>query len=524
MKRLLLLGFCLLLVAPASARAGVYEVQACGNAESMSAFSPSTQLPPGLTVGIECPTVAGRKLSGLSVASTASNAVRGAGASWTITAPLGTSLRRLDVERAFQKWDPDWRTAVRTAEQDVLETCEIGGAQVSCGAGVEAGARAATYSGLRTRSISFQVECLALHECAGWTSPVQAWMAVYGATALVDDPAPPVVAPLSVGAGWRREVEPVVIAATDASGVKRLSLRAGGTTFFDRQASCDYTQMQPCPGSARETVAVDTAQLADGAYELRAVATDAADQAGEATSLLKVDRHAPEAPQGLAIARNPNGTMALTWTNPDQGTAAPIAAALYEVCNANGGNCSPGAASGDGIARLEAIGVPTGLHVVRVWLQDQAGNSDPTRAASVTIDPSAVGTTRGSDQRPPALDGGPAPPALRVKAARRRGSMLTVSGTIEKAATARLTVIVSRGRTGAALARARTNPTHGRWSARLKLPPTSRRMSAFYVTVVYAGQKAFSASTVQRRLTKKRKVPRRHRVVDEFDIERPRRG
>ena len=64
---------------------------------------------------------------------------------------------------------------------------------------------------------------------------------------------------------------------------------------------------------------VDTARLEDGTYELNAVATDAADQAGTATTVLKVDRHAPAMPENLAVERNPDGTMTFVWTNPAQG-------------------------------------------------------------------------------------------------------------------------------------------------------------------------------------------------------------
>ena len=85
---------------------------------------------------------------------------------------------------------------------------------------------------------------------------------------------------------------------------------------------------------------VDTSRLEDGTYELKAVATDAADQAGTATSVLKVDRHAPAMPENLAVERNPDGTMAFVWANPAQGTAAPVDSAHFEVCDAAGAVCS----------------------------------------------------------------------------------------------------------------------------------------------------------------------------------------
>ena len=288
-------------------------------------------------------------MTGLVVSSTGSNAQRGAAAAWTITAPLGTSLRRIDVQRAFQKWDKDWSVEVRTAEGAVLDTCAIGGAQVSCAKGLDPGTQAAAYTDLGTRSVSFGLTCLAAHE---W--PASRTRSRRGSPSIAPSSTSTIRRPrLSSRSAERssRQVGTVVprkvdIAASDVSGIKRLRLLAGETTLYDRLQGCDMSRMQPCPASKRETVTVDTSGLPDGTHELKAVATDAADQPGIATAVLKIDRHAPEKPTDLAVDRNPDGTLALMWTNPDQGTAAPIVGARYEVCDAAGGNCVAGESVG----------------------------------------------------------------------------------------------------------------------------------------------------------------------------------
>jgi hypothetical protein len=462
-------------------------------------------------------------MTGLVVASTASNAQSGAAAAWTITAPAGITIRRLDVQRAFQKWDRDWNVAVSTAEGATLDTCQIGGAQVSCSKGLDAGTQTAVYAELGTRSVSFGVQCLATHDCSGGTTPIQAWIAVYSAIVSVEDPAPPAIEPLSgalIAPGWHEGTERIDLAASDASGIKRLSLTAGDTTLYDQPQSCDFSRMQPCPASKRETLNVDTSRLPDGTHQLKAVATDAADQPAIATAVLKVDRHAPEKPTGLAVERNPDGTLALVWTNPDQGTAAPITGARYEVCDAAGSNCVAGELMGGrDIARVGSLAIPAGEHLVRVWLQDEAGHADPASAASLAVDPATISARRVVDTGPPVLlPDGPAPSSrLRITKARRTGTTLTLSGTIARAATATITAGVARTKTGKPVRQARTKARRGKWTLRIKLTPALRKTGTMYLSVRFAGQQSFRKTTLLRRLSKK--PPRRGSTATEFSLE-----
>ena len=199
------------------------------------------------------------------------------------------------------------------------------------------------------------------------------------------------------------------------------------------------------------------------------------------------------------MLRNADGTLAFVWANPDQGTAAPVAAAHYEVCDALGAACAETVVAGGAIARVNSVAIPAGAHLVRVWLQDEAGNADRANAATLTVDPSSVSAPRAINLNPPVLAAGAAP-GFRVTGARRSGSTLTLSGTIARAATARISAKVAHGR---ASATARTNPRRGRWTIKVKLTSTLRRATTFSVTLTYAGQAAFRKSTLRRRLTKK---------------------
>ena len=70
------------------------------------------------------------------------------------------------------------------------------------------------YTGSATRVVTFAIECDTEPvgaTCPGRSTP-QAWVAIYSSVALVDDPAPPVVEPLSgalVSPGWHEGVEQV---------------------------------------------------------------------------------------------------------------------------------------------------------------------------------------------------------------------------------------------------------------------------------------------------------------------------
>ena len=175
------------------------------------------------------------------------------------------------------------------------------------------------------------------------------------------------------------------------------------------------------------------------------------------------------------------------------------------MCEAASSNCAAEvlAATRD-VASLASLAVPGGEHIVKVWLQDEAGNADPANVATLTFDPSRM-TSRTVNTNPPVLTAGPAPsPRLRITRARRSGSTLTVSGTIARAASARIEAQVSRSRTGKpVLAKARVKPKRGKWTARVKLPRSLRNGRAMYLAVKYAGQSEYRATTLRRRLTEK---------------------
>ena len=513
-----------LALAETNAIATVYEVHSCGTTAS-DAFTWTNSQSGTFNAATQCPRLSSEPLSGIfATPRTGTATPDGESAAWRIAAPAGLMLTRLDVQRYLGTRRASWKVHVRTGEGVLLEECKLDG-EAECSRGDPTGDTATSYSGFATRSVTFAIECdtdPVGATCSGRSTP-QAWIAIYSSVALVDDPAVPVVEPLAgalLGPGWHNEAGRVAMAASDVSGIKRLRLLAGDTVLYDQMQSCDFSRMQPCPTSKRESVTLETSALSDGTHELKAVATDAADQPATATAVLRIDRHAPEPPTGLIVERNPDGTFALTWTNPDQGTAAPITGARYEVCDSAGSNCvAGGLVTGRAITRIGSVALPAGENVVKVWLQDEAGNVDPATAAVLAVDPASISARRVVDTNPPVLlPDGPAPsPRLRVTRARRTGATLTVSGTVTRGATATIAAEVARTKTGKAVVKARTKPRRGKWSLRIRLTPALRKTSAMYLSVTYAGQQSFRKTTLHRRLSKK--PPRRGSTATEFSVE-----
>jgi hypothetical protein len=489
-----------------SARAGVYEVRSCG-ANSVSAFVLANESPESISASTRCPQNGAQLLSGIFAGVANSGfTLAGSGAEWTIAAPTGLELRRLDLKRSLGRLSSSWLVSASTPAR-ALEACNASD-PATCRYG-PAGGEATSYVDLNAPSVTFRIECQPPDSsgdlaCVGRPS-TQAWVAIYSSVALVGDPNPPTVAALSgtlVSPGWQSGAETVDLQASDASGVKSMTLFAGDTKLFERQQSCDYARMQPCPASQHDSPSVDTAKLAEGTYQLRAVATDAADQPGTATGVLKVDATAPAAPTGLVLSRNPDGTYGLTWTNPDQGTAAPIAAARVQVCV--GATCGESKVfTGSDIERITSLALPAGEQTVKVWLQDEAGNADAGNAATLTVDPATIEAPNVLQTRPPVLQSGSvAPPKFRVTKARSSGSTLTLSGTIAKGARASITGKLSKAQGAATLASAKAKPKNGKWSLKLKLSSSLRGANTFYVSVSFAGESAFGKSTLRRRLAK----------------------
>jgi hypothetical protein len=208
---------------------------------------------------------------------------------------------------------------------------------------------------------------------------------VYRADVVINDNTRPSVSPSgSLWTGsWISGAKTVTLNAGDgADGIQRNDLNIDGQTVASQGHGCDYTYVTPCPTSTGDAFTYDTHQLSDGSHAVQAATYDAAWLGSAANGTINVDNHAPDmSSTPVTVAQGTDWTPAngfdLSWTNPD-GQAAPIVKAHYSVCQAGSSTtCSvtDGEVAGADAHSISDISLPDpGNYVVRVWLEDAAGN------------------------------------------------------------------------------------------------------------------------------------------------------
>jgi hypothetical protein len=202
--------------------------------------------------------------------------------------------------------------------------------------------------------------------------------------------------------GWRRGSQFVSFAGYDAgSGV-----RFGETTIDGgRVGLADYpcavaaiggelmaTMMRPCLTDVSGTLTIDTARFSDGPHTLGHCTYDFAGVSACAPArAVYIDNNAPTAPVGLLVGggegwRRTND-FALSWTDPDQGAARPIAGAYLRIRGPGGyDSLYRNYVAGAGVAKVDGVQVPgEGEWEVWVWLRDAAANEDPTHLAGAYL-------------------------------------------------------------------------------------------------------------------------------------------
>ncbi|MCB0860788.1 MAG: hypothetical protein KDB54_09070 [Solirubrobacterales bacterium] len=201
------------------------------------------------------------------------------------------------------------------------------------------------------------------------------------------------------GSGWLRGSQSLIFSNRDTgSGLRFAQTLIDGALRAHSEMNCAKTmvsgqwrgtKMQPCPTASTGTQAVDTRTLSDGPHTLRHCAFDFAGSSGCTAELpIRVDNNPPAAPKGMVVEggegwHRVNG-FKLAWTNPDQGAASPIAASLFRLTGPDGYAGGPWGRDGSG--RISGIQVPgPGEYRVKVWLIDQAGNSNEAHAAEATL-------------------------------------------------------------------------------------------------------------------------------------------
>jgi hypothetical protein len=408
---LLLLVFTAAFAAPA--RAGTYTVDVCALSSQQDAFAAYES--PGMAAYSSCP---GDQLTGITTGMVTRNVVPGSGSvpywssAWQVfSAPVGTSIERVSFDASIGKpYECNWDIGLFGWDDDALfEVATMIWGQPSgvlCGTGLPSFLEIGNVP-VGHRKIRFGTRCANLGGCnTSWAAgtSARAWLSTRNVHVVVNDPvAPGVTAGGALWAdGWHRGSQAIDYSASDNAGVAATSIIVdNGDPHVDWRA-CDFGRTAPCATALDDSYTVDTTSLADGDHTIRIGVMDVAgNQVPLTQRTVSVDNTAPVRLDDVVVAGGSgwraNNSFDLSWTNP-AGQVAPIARAHYEICSGDATSCEPVAhRDGAGISSLGGITVPgPGEWVVRVWLEDAAGNvsaasaSDPVTLRFDDVQPGAA--------------------------------------------------------------------------------------------------------------------------------------
>lgn len=258
--------------------------------------------------------------------------------------------------------------------------------------------RARSYDIAGATSIVQRVVCVGSKKTPYCSSRGLNYIRTFKAQATVVDVSPPAVSivqdnPFTRGE-WVSGVQSVNYEALDNAGVRLARAIVGGRSAGEHPRACNYSQRVPCSGGPG-TITVDTGSVTEGSHPLLVQAEDAAGNISDAASVtVRVDNTAPGATPVAVEGGDgwrPQNDFDLAWDNADEGDRAPIGAAHYRLCRAEGHDCTNDSQAGANIERLGDLEVPgPGEWQVRVWHQDAAGNQESANASlpvSLRYDP-----------------------------------------------------------------------------------------------------------------------------------------
>jgi len=393
------------LAASVPAQAGTYQVIACSddgiaatglhtpNVNNAWTQIPATP-PTGLEAFVSCPPQGSLQHNGIVAEDHIPgppNAAGGAEVLWRFTAPPGTSITHVDVDRFLGKeGDQSWRPYGR-ADGAIFDTCDIASGQDDC-----QNRGRASFAINNASTIDYGVRCDATNACGTGFSLHSVWVSLYSAGVTVSDPSSPALSgpsgPLWSTTYTQARSETSSWGGTDNTGISEAAWYVDGLQQTQDRNGCDYSRPIPCPNMAADSAhAVDLGASREGQHQLQAVVKDAAGNLTAATKTITIDRTAPGPPNALVVsggdASRATNSFDVTWTNPD-GQAAPITRAHYRFCPVFGAApCTAEAtSSADNIASLTALRVPSqGAWLLSVWLEDAAGNTNATNTATVPL-------------------------------------------------------------------------------------------------------------------------------------------
>jgi hypothetical protein len=230
------------------------------------------------------------------------------------------------------------------------------------------------------------------------------WSALRALTITVEDATPPVSSIIGgslLTTGWHRGDQSVVVGASDGgAGVRSSETTLDGARVGLTEYSCAKalisgewraTRMQPCPVNGSATATVVTTSFSDGPHTLGHCVADFAGNGACAPSVtVLIDNNPPAHPRTSQLTGGDDwrrvNDFDLSWTNPDQGVASPIAGAAWRLLGASGYDTGVRFAAGRDRKSLADLSVPAaGTYSLQLWLRDEAGNEAPPSAVTIPL-------------------------------------------------------------------------------------------------------------------------------------------
>lgn len=396
MRRSLLVALPLALSAaawPTPATAGSYEVVSCSDGAD-NAWEAVAD--PGLAAYDECPSNPDVGSSGIATRASIGGGKVGflKGAYQSFSAPPGASLDQVSFNGALMRSNGTWSIGMVAYDDDFGSGQRVWG----CFAG-EPGCvnNPPQYLGPRTiplyghRRVRIETRCGDQDGCSiastGKPPYYQAGVAISHVRVRVVDSTEPEVSP---GGDlwtdtWHRGLKSVTIDARDNVGIRASRVIADGTVRAERPFECDYSRTAPCPVVPAD-LDIATQALEDGTHDLTLEAADAAGNVARRSRQIRVDNTSPPrvdpVVDGGEAWRQQNG-FGLSWTDPPR-QVAPIVGARYALCPGDDPNCPQFQESRrQATSQGSDVRVPRpGDFVLRLWLEDAAGNHDPASASA----------------------------------------------------------------------------------------------------------------------------------------------
>ena len=381
---------CALVVVPAAARAGTYSVVACDAAPKGANNSWVGSASPKMAAEAACPTGL-LPLNGIRATAKvdAGTAPVFATATQSFDAPPGAAIVTFSTHLSMHRKAIHWGVGIYADGKQVLG-CAPGDSSDQClYSAVFPGTAKVVEFPQGVHRVAAQTVCANATGCStdrvvGAPFPERAGIRLYSTTVKVRDDTTPAVSDTKSGAltngGWQVGDRSIGYSAIDNVGIRLTRFYVDGRLQEDYEGACDFTKRAPCANLPASRYLLHTQALADGTHQMRVEAVDTAGNVGKLAGSFRSDNTPPDAPGAVRVDggegwRSVN-SFRLSWTN--SASAAPIAAAHYELCNVAGGGCVTGERRGDGIASIADVAVPApGDYSARVWLEDAAGNVNP---------------------------------------------------------------------------------------------------------------------------------------------------